>query len=70
MNYILKKIEVNGSADMYGGSDYETEIALSDSVDKLQEYCKENYGYEASVGKPQNFEWVYFKIVETNLIVI
>jgi hypothetical protein len=70
MNYILKKIEVNGSADMYGGSDYVTEIAISDSIDKLQEYCKERYGYEASVGKPQQFVWEYFMIVETNMIIL
>lgn len=70
MNYVLKKIEVNGNADRFGGSDYETEIALSDSKEKLQEYCKEKFGYEASVGKPQKYEWLYFMIVETKLIVL
>ncbi len=67
---MLKKIEVNGNADRFGGSNYETEIAVSVSIEKLQAHCKENYGQEATIGKPLAFEWVYFKIVETTLTII
>jgi hypothetical protein len=70
MIYLLKKIEVNGNADMYGGNDDETEIAISTSIDNLQDYCKKTYNCEASVDKLQKFEWVYFIIVETNLILV
>jgi len=70
MLYILKKVEVNGNADRFGGHDYHTEIAISASIDALQNYCKERYGLEASVGKPQQFVWEYFMIVESDLILL
>jgi hypothetical protein len=70
MNYILKKVEVNGNADMYGGSDTETEIGISKDQRKLIDYCKFTYDCEPSIGKPQKFEWVYYTIEETKMIII
>jgi hypothetical protein len=48
MLYLLKKVSVNGNADMYGGRDTETEIAISQSISSLQDYCREKYGKEYS----------------------
>jgi len=67
MNYILRKVEVNGNADMFGGRDTETDIALSCYPERLIEYCEKTYNCTPSIGKPKSFEWTYYMIVETNL---
>lgn len=68
MNYKLVKVNVNGNADRFGGSDSETEIAISTNKEKLEEYCKETYGQSAK--KSEKFSWEYYKIVETKILMM
>ena len=70
MNHILQKVEVNGNADRFGGTDTEIPIAISGDIKTLKDYCKRTYDEEASVGKPEKFAWNYYTIVPSNLIII
>jgi len=70
MSYILKKVEVNGDADMYGGSNGETKIAISLDIENLKMYCVDNFNSEATIGKPETFSWEYYTIVESSLIIL
>jgi hypothetical protein len=69
MSYKLIEVETNGNADMYGGSDGHYERAISESKEKLAEYCEKTYGKK--VGKPEVFSWDnYFIVEETKIKII
>jgi len=70
MNYLLKKVEVNGDADQFGGRDTEIEIAISNDVKILKDYCRREFKCEASVGKPEKFVWEYYTIIPTTLKIL
>ena len=71
MNHLLKHVEVNLNADMFGGSDRVTELAISSDIELLKTVCETAYGCEPSIGEPpKKFGWEYYMIVETNIIII
>jgi hypothetical protein len=69
MNYFLVEISTNGNADMYGGSDGHDVKAISNSINKLNDYCEKKY--KKKVGKPEIFSWDnYFIIEETKIEIL
>ena len=70
MSWQLVKITPNGSADMYGGSDGHDVLAISNSINALNEYCEKTFNKK--VGKPdmKDFTWDGWYILEETKIKI
>lgn len=68
MNYKLINVVVNINQDQFGGRDRETEICISEDKEKLEAYCQKTYGQSAI--NPDKFSYDYYKIAETQTIIL